>query len=67
MRTVHVPDSTTRTLHPIIRLDRLVKYAVDYRPASSIPLTKMYVKHETIDHETEYVRGDVHTQNIDNY
>ena len=23
--------------------------------------------HETVNHEVEYVRGDVHTQNIENY
>ena len=26
-----------------------------------------YLPHEVIDHEVEYVRGDVHTQNIENY
>ena len=26
-----------------------------------------YLPHEVIDHEVEYARGDVHTQNIENY
>ena len=28
---------------------------------------KAHLPHEVIDHEVEYVRGDVHTQNIDGY
>ena len=68
VRTVHVPDATTRTLHPIIQrwIDSLnTRLITDQHPAYR--LLKRYVKHETINHETEYVRGDVHTQNIDNY
>ena len=26
-----------------------------------------YLPHEVIDHDTEYVRGDIHTQGIENY
>ena len=67
-RTVHVPDATSRTLHPIIRrwIDSLhTRLITDQHP--TYRLLQKYVRHETINHETEYVRGDVHTQNIDNY
>ena len=69
VRTVHVPDSTTRTLHPIIQhwVDSLnTRLITDQHPAYR--LAKSLVRrHDTINHETEYVQGDVHTQNIDNY
>ena len=67
-RTVHVPDATRQTLHPIIQrwVDSLnTRLITDQHPAYR--LLKRHVKHDTINHETEYVRGDVHTQNIDNY
>ena len=67
IRTVHVPDSTSRTLHPIIRrwLDSLnARLITDQSPAYR--LLKKYIKHDTINHELRFVQGDVHTQNIDN-
>lgn len=30
-------------------------------------LIKEYLPHDVVDHEVEYVRGDVHTQNIEGY
>ena len=68
VRTVHIPDATSRTLHPIIWrwIDSLnTRLIIDQHPAYR--LLQKYVRHETINHETEYVRGDIHTQNVDNY
>ena len=28
---------------------------------------KEYLRHDAIDHEVEYVQGDIHTQTIDSY
>ena len=68
VRPAHVPDTTTSTIHPVVHswVDAkntrlLTDQSPIYRSA------KRYMKHETINHETEYARGDVHTQNIDNY
>jgi len=67
-RTMMVPDTTTRTLQPIM-LENI-------NPATSRLMTdghaayrrmKEHLPHEVIDHEIEYVRGDVHTQHIDGY
>ena len=68
VRTIHVPDATSKTLHPIIQrwLDSLnARLITDQHP--SYRLLSKYVKHDTINHELEFVKGDVHTQNIDNY
>ena len=68
VRTVHVKDTTTRTLHPIIRrwIDSLnTRLITDQHPAYR--LLSKYVRHDAINHELEFVRGDIHTQNIDNY
>ena len=67
IRTVHVPDSTSKTLHPIIRswIDSLnTRLITDQAPAYR--LLNKYIRHDTINHELRFVNGDVHTQNIDN-
>ena len=63
-----VPDATGRTLRPImlkgINLERS-RLMTDGSPVYR--RIKDYLPHEVIDHEVEYVRGDIHTQNIDSY
>ncbi len=68
VRSAHVPDNSSKTVHPVVHswVDApntrlLTDQSPIYRRA------KQSMKHETINHETEYVRGNVHTQNIDNY
>jgi transposase-like protein len=67
-RTIKVPEATGRTLRPImlkaIDLERS-RLVTDGNPAYR--RIKDYLPHDVIDHEIEYVRGDVHTQNIDSY
>jgi len=67
-QTIKVSEATSRVLRPImlksidLKSSRLV---TDGNPAyRSI---KEHLPHDIIDHEIEYVRGDVHTQNIDSY
>ena len=66
-RTEVVPDTKTSTLRPIILEN------VD--PENTVLMTDglpsyrsmgQYLPHEVIDHEVEYTRGPVHTQNIEN-
>ena len=67
-RTIKVPEATGRTLRPImlnaIDLERS-RLMTDGSPAYR--RIKDYLPHDVIDHEIEYVRGDIHTQNIDSY
>lgn len=68
VRTVRVKATTAKTLHPIIReyVDQLDAHVIsDGHPAYR--LLKKWLRHDVIDHETEYVRGSVHTQGIENY
>ena len=62
------PDAKGTTLRPIILgtvdLDEAMLMS-DGHPVYR--RMKEYLPHEVIDHEREYVRGDVHTQNIENY
>ncbi len=68
VKTMKVPDATGRTLRPImlkgINLERS-RLMTDGSPVYR--RIKDYLPHEVIDHEVEYVRGDIHTQNIDSY
>ena len=69
VRTVVVPDATTKTLHPIMKgwIDSLnTRLITDKHPAYRL-LKRHVWEHDSIDHSLEYVRGDVHTQNIENY
>ena len=67
-RTQVVPDARGTTLRPIILsgvdLDEAMLIS-DGHPAYR--RMKDYLPHKVIDHELEYVRGDIHTQNIENY
>jgi len=67
-RTIKVSEATGRTLRPIM-LDAIdlehSRLMTDGSPAYR--RIKNYLPHGVIDHEIEYVRGDVHTQNIDSY
>jgi transposase-like protein len=68
-RTVHVPDARARTLHPIIRkwVDALHARIITDQHPSYRSLHRFVRQHDTINHELDFVVGDVHTQNIDNY
>ncbi len=63
-----MPNAQGRTLRPImlkaIDLDRS-RLITDGHP--SCRQIKDYLLHDVIDHEIEYMRGDIHTQNIENY
>ena len=63
-----VPDARADTLRPII-LDRVdpenTVLMTDGHPAYRS--MKQHLPHQVIDHEVEYARGPVHTQNIENY
>ena len=67
-KTIKVTEATGRTLRPImlkaINLERS-RLVTDGSPAYR--RIKDYLPHDVIDHEIEYVRGDIHTQNIDGY
>ena len=68
VRTTRVTEANISTIHPIVRKwvdSQNTRLITDQSPLYRS--AKRYVKHESINHETEYVRGDVHTQNIDNY
>lgn len=68
-RTAQGPNAHARTLQPIIRQGvdtAATRVITDQRP--SYRSLKTFVRQrDSINHETEFVRGDVHTQNIDNY
>lgn len=67
-RTVKVPNANAKTLQPVILrwIDLSeTRLITDQHP--SYRSLKRFVRHDSINHETELVRGDVHTQNIDNY
>ena len=68
-RTAQVPNAHARILQPIIRewVDvSATRVIADQHP--SYRALKTFVRqHDSVNHETEFVRGDVHTQNIENY
>ena len=68
-RTAKVPDANARTLQPIIRewVDTAATRVITDQHPSYRSLKTFVRQHDSINHETEFVRGDVHTQNIDNY
>jgi transposase-like protein len=67
VRTFHVTDAIARTLSPILKghIDKGAQLVTDGHPAYR--MIKNHLRHDVIDHEVEYVRGDVHTQGIENY
>ncbi|MBI4328723.1 MAG: IS1595 family transposase, partial [Chloroflexi bacterium] len=68
VRTMHVSETSSKTLRPILvgsidlKKSRLI---TDAHPAYR--LIKNHLPHDVIRHESEYVRGDIHTQGIENY
>jgi hypothetical protein len=67
-RTMHVREASGKELQPILiknidlKASRLITDA-----HSAYRLIRRHLPHDVIKHELEYVRGDVHTQNIDSY
>lgn len=67
-RTMKVQEATRGTLQPLmlrgidLKTSRLV---TDGNPAYR--RMKEHLPHDVIDHEIEYVQGEIHTQNIDGY
>lgn len=67
-RTIRVADATGQTLRPImLRSIDLKQSRLVTDGNSAYRSIRQYLPHDAIDHEIEYVRGDVHTQNIDGY
>ena len=68
VRTMKVPNATAKTLGPIMRsyidLDNSRLVTDGHRAYKHI---KQHLRHDVINHDMEYVRGDVHTQGIENY
>lgn len=67
-RTIRVREATSGVLRPIMlkRIDvKNARLVTDGNPAYR--RIKEHLPHDVVDHEIEYVRGDVHTQNIDSY
>lgn len=68
VRTMKVPATTSAVLKPIMgrMIDmRNACLITDGHPAYRD--IRRFLPHDVIDHEVEYVRGDVHTQGIENY
>ena len=65
VRSIHVPSATTTTLRPLLRqnIDPKARLITDQSPIYRT--MKGYFHHDMINHEIEYVRGDVHTQGIE--
>ena len=68
VRTVKVPATISSVLRPIMGRTIDMKNARLMTDGhSAYRLIKRDLPHDVIDHEVEYVRGDVHTQGIENY
>ena len=65
VRSIHVPDARTTTLRPLMRqnIDPKTHVITDQNPVYKT--LKGTFHHDMINHEIEYVRGDVHTQGIE--
>jgi len=64
---MHVPDAKRKTLHPLI-LDNTAPgthLMTDILP--SYRGMARHMRHDMVNHEIEFVRGDVHTQGIESY
>lgn len=69
VRSQHVPDIGSKTLRPILNKEllRSSRLMTDEYNAYKTP-GKEFTSHETVHHTLgEYVRGDVHTNTIENY
>jgi len=67
-RTQHVPDATRETLEPLLVSGIDLPHSrlmTDGNPAYS--RIEEHLPHGVILHESEYVRGDIHTQGIESY
>jgi transposase-like protein len=67
IKTVHVPNIRRKTLAPEVRA-AVEPGAAIYTDAlkSYLGLSDAYT-HETVDHAIEFVRGSVHTNNVENF
>lgn len=67
IKTVHVPNVRRKTLAPEVR-EAVESGATIYTDAlkSYLGLSDAYT-HETVDHAIEFVRGNVHTNNVENF
>lgn len=72
-RSFHVPSVTANTLRPILREQihpdtQLVTDEAPYYVLSKPSIKKDFPKHDYVQHRIkEYVRGDIHTNTIENY
>lgn len=73
VRSFHVPSVTANTLRPILREQihqdtQLVTDEAPYYVLSKPSIKKDFHKHDYVQHRIkEYVRGDIHTNTIENY
>ena len=68
VRTIKVPAATAQTLGPILRANldlTTARLITDGHKAYKH--IGAFLPHDVINHDTEYVRGDVYTQGIENY
>ena len=67
MKTVHIPNVRRKTLSPEIRAN-VEPGTTIYTDAlkSYLGLSDAYT-HETVDHAIEFVRDNVHTNNVENF
>jgi transposase-like protein len=65
LRSIHVADNKGTTLQPLLmaHTDKTVRLITDTAPAYRS--VRRHRHHEMINHEIEYVNGDVHTQGIE--
>jgi transposase-like protein len=65
---IPVPDTRTRTLYPVISEKVEFGSTLYTDEWAAYKFMKLDYKHEVVNHAAdEYVRGDVHTQNIENF
>jgi len=68
VRSQHVPEVNVRTLRPIMINNIDVKNSRLITDGHRVyEMIKHEMPHDVIDHSLEYVRGDVHTQGIENF
>lgn len=68
VRTMHLPQVTGRTVRPVMITNIDTKNSRLITDGSNVyKQIKFEMRHDVIDHSLEYVRGDIHTQGIENY
>jgi transposase-like protein len=68
VRSMHVPDVSHKTLKPIMITNIDVKNSRLISDGHKVyKMIRHEMPHDVINHDVEYVRGDVHTQGIENY